>query len=159
MGSSSSYARGLIGNQVNKDIILYANTVKQKGLNRGLLREGIPNNAKDVSIELFKSPHLELFKETSIETFLNSTYTYRGGDRMGYYLSGPPLEFINSGDIISEATLFGTVQVPTNGQPIILMADAQTTGGYATLGIVSKNDLPKVAQLRNGGTIQFSYLN
>ena len=57
---------------------------------------------------------------------------------MGYFFDGPTLEFIDSGDIVSEATQFGTVQVPTNGQPIILMADAQTTGGYATIGTVSK---------------------
>lgn len=157
LGSSSSYPRGLIGNLVTKDMTLYANTAKQKGFNRGLLPEGIPDYSKEISIELFESPHIGLFEKTSVETFLNSAYTYRGGDRMGYFFDGPPLEFINSGDIVSEATQFGTVQVPTNGQPIILMADAQTTGGYATIGTVVKADLPKVAQLRNGGTIRFSY--
>ena len=100
---------------------------------------------------------MDLFEKSSVDTFLNASYTYRGGDRMGYFFNGPPLEFIDSGDIVSEATQFGTVQVPTNGQPIILMADAQTTGGYATIGTVSKADLPKVAQLKNGGTIRFVY--
>ncbi len=72
---------------------------------------------------------------------------------MGYFFNGPKLEFNTSGDIVSEATQFGTVQVPTNGQPIILMADSQTIGGYATIGTVVKEDLAKVAQLRNGGKI------
>jgi len=65
---------------------------------------------------------------------------YRGGARMCYFFNEPPLEFVNSGDIVSEATQFGTVQVPTNGQPLILMADAQTTGGYARIGTVAKAD-------------------
>ena len=82
--------------------------------------------------------------------YLQATYTYRGVDRMGYFFNGPALGFIDSGDIVSEATQFGTVQVPSNGQPIILRADAQTTGGYATIGTVVKADLPKVAQLKNG---------
>lgn len=157
LGSSADYPRGLIGNPVNKDVILYANTEKQNVFNRGLVPKGIPDYSKEISIELFDSPHIGLFEKSSVETFLNSAYTYHGGDRMGYFFNGPPLEFVSSGDIVSESTQFGTVQVPTNGQPIILMADAQTTGGYATLGTVSKNDLPKVAQLRSGGTIHFSY--
>lgn len=157
LGSRSSYPRGLIGEIVKKETILYANSLKQKRLNRGLLVGNIPSYAQDITIELFKSPHMDLFEKSSVEAFLNASYTYRGGDRMGYFFNGPPLEFMDSGDIVSEATQFGTVQVPTNGQPIILMADAQTTGGYATIGTVSKADLPKVAQLKNGGTIRFVY--
>ena len=76
---------------------------------------------------------------------------------MGYFFNGPPLTFLNSADIVSEATQFGTVQVPANGQPIIPMADAQTTGGYATIGTVVNKDLPKVAQLRNGARVRFRY--
>lgn len=157
LGSSSSYPRGLIGETIKKDMILYANRLSQQQLNRGLRLDNIPDYAQDITVELFKSPHLDLFKRTSIEHFLQATYTYRGGDRMGYFFNGPALEFINCGDIVSEATQFGTVQVPSNGQPIILMADAQTTGGYATIGTVIKADLPKVAQLKNGGQIQFTY--
>jgi len=157
LGSNSSYPRGLIGETVKKETILYANTSSKKRFNRGLLVDEIPGYELDVTVELFKSPHMDLFEKSSVDTFLNASYTYRGGDRMGYFFNGPPLKFIDSGDIVSEATQFGTVQVPTNGQPIILMADAQTTGGYATIGTVSKADLPKVAQLKNGGTIRFVY--
>ncbi len=157
LGSSSSYPRGLIGDPVMRETILYANTLKQQRLNRGLRLANIPNYAQSITIELFNSPHMDLFEETSVETFLNSTYTYRGGDRMGYFFNGPPLNFVGSGDIVSEATQFGTVQVPSNGQPIILMADAQTTGGYATIGTVVKADLSKVAQLKNGGQVRFTY--
>ena len=157
LGSTSSYPRGLIGEPVKKETILYANSMKETRLNRGLRLESTPKYAQDITVELFESPHMELFTKTSVENFLNSIYTYRGGDRMGYFFNGTPLEFVESGDIVSEATQFGTVQVPTNGQPIILMADAQTTGGYAAIGTVIKADLPKVAQLKNGGTIRFKF--
>lgn len=157
LGSQSSYPRGLIGEPLKRGMILYANSTKQKRLNRGLLPDRLPHYSQQITIELFESPHMHLFEKSSVDTFLTSTYTYRGGDRMGYFFNGPTLEFIESGDIVSEATQFGTVQVPTNGQPIILMADAQTTGGYATIGTVVKADLPKVAQLRNGGTVRFTY--
>ena len=157
LGSSSSYPRGLIGEVIKKETILYANTLCQKRSNRGLRSENIPCYAQDIMIELFRSPHIDLFKKSSMETFLHSIYSYRGGDRMGYFFNGPPLEFKGSGDIVSEATQFGTVQVPSNGQPIILMADAQTTGGYATIGTVVKADLPKLAQLLNGGQVRFMY--
>ncbi len=157
LGSSSSYPRGLIGETIKKDTILYANRLPQQKLNRGVRLDNIPDYTQDITVELFRSPHMDLFKPSSIERFLHATYTYRGGDRMGYFFNGPTLEFINSGDIVSEATQFGTVQVPSNGQPIILMADAQTTGGYATIGTVRKADLPKVSQLKNGGHIQFTY--
>lgn len=157
MGSSSSYPRALIGETIKKDMVLYANRLPQQRLNRGLRVGSTPKYTQDITVELFKSPHLELFKPASIDSFTHAIYSYRGGDRMGYFFNGPVLEFINSGDIVSEATQFGTVQVPSNGQPIILMADAQTTGGYATIGTVVKADLPKVAQLKNGGQVRFTY--
>ncbi|WP_342513063.1 biotin-dependent carboxyltransferase family protein [Sporosarcina sp. FSL K6-1522] len=157
LGSCASYPRGLIGEPIKKERILYANVPKKERFNRGLRSSNIPDYGQEITVELYNSPHMGLFKQSSVETFLNATYTYRGGDRMGYFFGGPSLEFISSGDIVSEATQFGTVQVPSNGQPIILMADAQTTGGYATIGTVAQEDLPKVAQLRNGGRVRFTY--
>ena len=157
LGSKSSYYKGQIGEAINNGTILFANSMKQRCFNRGLLNEFIPSYDQEISIELLESPHMKLFKQSSIERFLANPYTFRGGDRMGYFFNGSKLEFNTSGDIVSEATQFGTVQVPTNGQPIILMADSQTIGGYATIGTVVKDDLAKVAQLRNGGKIRFSY--
>lgn len=157
LGSKSSYYKGEIGDPINQGTILYGNSMKQENFNRGLLEEFIPTYEQEISIELFESPHMKLFKQSSIDSLLTNPYTLRGGDRMGYFFNGPPLEFIASGDIVSEATQFGAVQVPTNGQPIILMADSQTIGGYATIGTIVRDDLAKVAQLRNGGKIRFSY--
>ncbi|MHA6259738.1 5-oxoprolinase subunit C family protein [Sporosarcina sp. CAU 1771] len=155
LGSRSAYPKGKIGEVVKKDSILYVNSAKKKRLNRGLTHTRIPVYSKDIEVNVWPSPHIDLFIETSVQTFFNTTYTMRGGDRMGYFINGPALEFKDSADIISEATQFGTIQVPTSGQPILLMADAQTVGGYATIGKIANKDLSKVAQLRIGGTIRF----
>jgi len=76
-------------------------------------------------------------------------------DRMGVRLNGPALERNNSRELFSSAVAPGTVQVPPNGQPIILLADAQTIGGYPKLAHVIGVDLPLVAQLRPGNAVRF----
>lgn len=156
LGSASVYPKGLLGSLLQKDMILYAKTNKTDGFQKGLVKREIPDYAMNVRVKLWPSPHWDLFVPDSLEQFFQSIYTLKGGDRMGYLLNGPPLTFKGSGDILSEATQFGTIQVPSSGQPIILMADAQTIGGYATIGKIVEGDLWKVAQLRTGGKVQFS---
>lgn len=77
-------------------------------------------------------------------------------DRMGVRLSGPPLERRGAEDLVSAPVVPGTIQVPPDGQPIVLLADAQTVGGYPQLGHVITVDLPLVAQLRPGDTVRFA---
>jgi antagonist of KipI len=77
-------------------------------------------------------------------------------DRMGVRLAGPALVRIGgSSDLISAAVAPGTIQVPPDGQPIILMADAQTIGGYPQVAHVASVDLPLIAQLRPGDRVRF----
>jgi antagonist of KipI len=76
-------------------------------------------------------------------------------DRMGYRLSGPPLQRTRVQELISEATCPGVVQLPRDGQPIVLMADCATTGGYAKVGQAALVDLPGLAQLKPGDSIRF----
>lgn len=68
-------------------------------------------------------------------------------DRMGIRLKGTSIEHKETADIISDGTTFGSIQVPANGQPIILLADRQTTGGYTKIGNVITPDLYKLAQM------------
>lgn len=156
LGSASVYPKGLLGSSLKKDIILYAQKDKTDKWQRGLIKSEVPDYSMNVTVKVWTSPHMDLFVSDSLEEFFQSSYTLKGGDRMGYLLNGPSLKFINGGDILSEATQFGTIQVPNSGQPIILMADAQTIGGYATIGKIVNEDLWKVAQLRTGSKIQFS---
>ena len=75
---------------------------------------------------------------------------------MGFRLDGPPLALANGADVISDATPLGAVQVPASGQPILLMADRQTTGGYPKLATVITADIGLAGQLGPGDTIAFS---
>jgi len=74
---------------------------------------------------------------------------------MGYRLEGPPLIHSDSSDILSDATPIGSLQVPRSGQPILLMADRQTTGGYPKIGTVITADVPTAGQLAPGDWIEF----
>ncbi|OOF59018.1 biotin-dependent carboxyltransferase family protein [Rodentibacter myodis] len=80
-------------------------------------------------------------------------------DRMGYRFQGDPLELMKPLEMLSHAIQFGTVQVPPNGQPIILMADAQTTGGYPKIANIIDADLGRLAQIRLGSTVKFEMVN
>jgi len=77
-------------------------------------------------------------------------------ERMGYRLEGPKLALSTPKQMISEATSFGTIQVPSAGQPIVLMADRQTSGGYPKIGTVASIDLPILAQKKPGDSIRFT---
>ena len=74
---------------------------------------------------------------------------------MGYRLTGPTLSLTSPNELISAAVTAGTIQVPPDGQPIILMADRQTIGGYPKIGYVASVDLSVVAQLRPGESVRF----
>jgi len=156
LGSASVYPHGLLGTPLKKGMILYANEVHSGKFQAGLCQAERPRFLQQVEVEVWRSPHEHMFTKVATEKFFSSTYTLKTGDRMGYLLDGPQLEFINGSDILSEATQFGTIQVPNSGHPIILMADAQTIGGYATIGKIAQADLWKVAQLRRGGEVRFN---
>jgi antagonist of KipI len=76
-------------------------------------------------------------------------------NRMGYRLEGPPLPRVKDGELISEPVGIGAIQVPAAGQPILLMADRQTAGGYPKIGHVISADLPLAGQLAPGDVIEF----
>jgi antagonist of KipI len=76
-------------------------------------------------------------------------------DRMGYRLDGPVIGRASRAEIVSEAVTFGTIQVPHDGRPIVLMADRQTVGGYPKIAEVASVDLPLMAQLKPGDRVSF----
>jgi antagonist of KipI len=79
-------------------------------------------------------------------------------DRMGYRLQGPVLARSDKRELLSEGVGFGTVQVPPDGQPIVLMADRQTAGGYPRIAQVAWVDLPRIAQKGPGETLLFEWI-
>lgn len=111
---------------------------------------------KEWEIRVVPGPQEDYFTQEGIDTFFSSPYkVLPESDRMGYRLDGSPIAYKETVDIISDATVPGAIQVPSGGKPIILMADRQTTGGYAKIGTVISVDLPLLAQVAPGGQIRF----
>lgn len=113
------------------------------------------------STELFVLPGSEIdyFTKDSIDQFTHHEYMLSSrADRMGYAFQGKVLERANTKELLSEAVTFGTVQVPVDGQPIILMADRQTTGGYPKLAQVISAHLPRLAQLQPKQYARFRFV-
>jgi biotin-dependent carboxylase-like uncharacterized protein len=77
-------------------------------------------------------------------------------NRVGIRLDGPPLERSHPGELLSEGLVTGALQVPPNGQPILLLSDHPTTGGYPVIAVVVGADLPRAGQLRPGDSVRFS---
>ena len=111
---------------------------------------------KTKTIRIIKGSEYERFNEESIKKFLSTPYTISTqADRMGYRLSGETIQLKEPFELLSEGVTYGTIQVPSNGQPIILMADRQTTGGYPKIGQVISADLPSLAQMQATDTVHF----
>lgn len=107
-------------------------------------------------IRVIKGPEYLLFSEQSQQDFWSMAYQVTAqSDRMGYHLLGTRLALASPADMVSSAVTFGTVQVPPEGSPIVLMADHQTTGGYPRIAQVASADFSKLAQLVPRHKIQF----
>ena len=112
---------------------------------------------KNISVRAIPGPQDYMFTPAALETFFSAPYTVSPeSDRMGIRLSGEVLESRDGVDIISDGIVFGSVQGPRSGLPIVLMADRQTTGGYAKIATVIEADLPHLAQARPGDTVRFT---
>ncbi|WJY26883.1 MULTISPECIES: biotin-dependent carboxyltransferase family protein [Sporosarcina] len=110
----------------------------------------------EITIRWLRGRHYQLFGSSSLNNFRRTAYTAGSqSDRMGYRLQGAALQLKKSQELTSESVTFGTVQVPPDGQPIILMADRQTTGGYPEIAQIITADLPSLAQARPGTRIRF----
>ncbi len=116
----------------------------------------IPKYKRGTTIQVLMGPQNEYYTSEGIGTFLSSQYTISSkSNRMGYRLEGKKIENVEGTDIISEAIPLGAIQVPSDGQPIIMMADRQTTGGYSKIACVIGIDVDELAQLRPLDFISF----
>lgn len=116
---------------------------------------------RNVTVRVVLGPQEDYFTREGIQTFATQEYTVTDQcDRMGFRLDGPEIEHSEKGaDIISDGIAFGSIQVPSHGKPIIMMADRQTTGGYTKIATVISTDLPKLAQCRPGGRVRFRIIS
>ena len=154
LGSSSTYLRGpfggLDGRQLQAGDVLRSGT-PSRSLNdlaaRTLPEEAHPPYSDNPTLDVIMGTQEKHFTQGSVETFLSSDYTVSTtSDRMGYRLEGVPLTHRSKTELVSEGMTMGVIQVPANGQPIIMMADSPPTGGYPKIGAVACADLPLLAQ-------------
>jgi len=111
---------------------------------------------RQTRIRVVLGPHADWFTSDAIASLSTSEFTLTEiADRMGYRLSGAPLTRARVGELISCGVPLGAIQVPADGQPIVLMADHQTTGGYPMIATVIRADIPILAQRAPGERITF----
>ncbi len=115
-----------------------------------------PRYTDDPVVRLIPGAHHDLLDDESHDRLTAATYIISASsDRMGYRLGGVALTLREPVELLSEGVAFGTVQLPPGGEPIVLMADHQTTGGYPRIGEVASVDLPLIAQLKPGDRLRF----
>ncbi|MFW5791018.1 MAG: biotin-dependent carboxyltransferase family protein, partial [Bacillota bacterium] len=162
LNSCSTYLRGNLGGYLGRrlkenDQLEFAyNSDKSNYKFRYLADEYIPEYKSQVECRVVMGPQAEWFSKDGIKTFLNSIYTVTDqADRMGYRLEGPEIEHSKGSDIISDGIPEGSIQVPGHQQPIVMLADRQTTGGYPKIATVIAVDIAKIAQLKPGDKVSF----
>lgn len=159
LASRSTYARGRIGGLEGRALIAgdrlpLVHAQAAPGDDRALAHP--PGPGRDQPIRIVLGPQDDLFKPAAIETLLSSAYAIsKNADRMGMRLDGPKLAHAAGFDIVSDGTAPGSVQVPGSGQPIVLLCDRQTTGGYPKVATVISADLPVLARRRPGDPVRF----
>jgi len=160
LGSRSTYVKsclgGLDGRPLRSGDRLCSGEPRAGISARKLPSQYIPEYQGENELRVILGPQDDYFTRKGIQTFLHSEYRISvQADRMGYRLEGPPIEHKAGADIVSDGIPLGAVQVPGDGLPIILLADRQTTGGYAKIATVSTIDLPKLAQAKPGDRVRF----
>ena len=163
MGSRSTFTKGKIGGY--KGRALAAGDIVEIGAPAPLWRasegstcpeEFRPGRCRDEPLHTMDGPQIDAFTETGVKTFYGETYTVTDKiDRMGYRLDGPVIAHKNGADIVSDGIVHGSVQVPGDGKPIVLMSDRQTTGGYTKIAVVSTWSAALLAQKTPGALVRF----
>jgi len=160
LGSTSTYAPAGLGNvlQVGEKLQLTQKANAAHSLvGRNLPCEKQPQYGNEVLVRAMTGLHSQRFTPGGSHSFWNTPYTITSrSDRMAYRLQGEVLTHKAGADIISQGTALGSVQVPADGQPIVMLADHPTTGGYTQVAVVSRADLPLIAQCEPGvGRVKF----
>jgi antagonist of KipI len=161
LGSRSTDLTGQFGGIEGRplavdDVLMLRGHNDPSALLRRRLAKAIADS-ENAPLRVVLGPQVERFTEAGIETFLNEEFTVTArADRTGVRLSGPAIELISGADLVSEGIAAGAVQVPGDGQPILLLRARQTVGGYTKIATVIGADLDRLAQLRPGIRVHFS---
>lgn len=116
----------------------------------------LPDPAKPVELRVVPGPRQDWFTDASLASFAEQEWTVTAqSNRVGVRLDGAPLQRSRDGELVSEGTARGAIQVPASGLPVLFLADAPVTGGYPVIGVVVSADLDLAAQLPPGAKVRF----
>ncbi|MBZ0334746.1 putative protein YbgK [Marinobacter sp. JH2] len=128
-------------------------------VHRKIPHQWIPDYRAALTLDVLPCAQVERFPKRTLTTFFSNAYTLSPqSDRMGARLTGPTLE-VSVRQLTSEGTSLGAIQVPADGQPIILLQDRQTIGGYPKLGAVTPRSLDALAQRPPGSSLRFGEIS
>jgi biotin-dependent carboxylase-like uncharacterized protein len=159
LGSRATYLRGrlggLQGRSLKRDDVLRSFPVAPPPIRR-LPESAIPPLEREPEIRVILGPQSDRFTAEGIAAFLGGAYEMLPqSDRMGARLSGPRIAHARGHDIISDGIALGSVQVPGDGQPIVLLVDRQSTGGYTKVATVGSFDIGRIGQVKPGQRLRF----
>nr|WP_261487033.1 biotin-dependent carboxyltransferase family protein [Acididesulfobacillus acetoxydans] len=160
LGSRSTYLPASLGGKEGRALrrgdILRGHPCEEKHISRRLLPSLRPVLADKAELRVLRGLHAAFFPAEEWERFLASDYTVTPrSNRMGCRLAGEAVKARSAGNLISDALVTGAIQVPPDGEPIILGVDRQTTGGYPVIAALVTADLAKVGQLPPGQIVRF----
>jgi biotin-dependent carboxylase-like uncharacterized protein len=160
MGSRSTNLRGKFGGckgrELKKGDVLETGKTEGARPLRALKAQYIPQYGAEIDLRVIPGPQDEAVTEAGMKTFLGSPYKVSfDSDRMGIRLAGEKIEHVKAADIISDGIAFGSIQAPGDGQPIIMLAECQTTGGYCKIATAITADRSRLAQARPKCVIRF----
>jgi len=160
LGSRSTYLRGRLGGYngraLRKGDELPWGRAREPHKDRAVRPVAVPRYESEMSVRVILGPQADRFTPEGIEAFLEGSYEMLPqSDRMGARLRGPKIAHTAGHDIISDGIPLGGVQVVGDGQPIVLLADRQSTGGYTKIATVCSFDVGRVAQTRPGHRLRF----
>lgn len=162
LGSRSTYVRGRIGIVLREGEILSI-CPSNSGASESVLtlpQERRPDLNRTDPIRLIMGPQEDHFTPRGIATLLNSTYRISPqSDRQAFRTEGPAIEIAKGPGIITDPIPPGSVQVPGDGKPIIMLRDAQVTGGYAKIAIVARVEMDRLGQMMPGDEIRFQRIS
>ncbi len=159
LGSRATYLRGRLGGVEGRalqrgDRLALAPAPAPR--RRRVHPRAIPAYGGELTLRAVLGPQADRFTKEGIGAFLGSAYEMLPqSDRMGARLRGPRIEHARGHDIISDGIALGAVQVPGDGQPIVLLVDRQSTGGYTKVATVGSFDVGRVGQVRPGQSVRF----
>ena len=160
LGSRSTYIRGRLGGLEGRalrpgDVLKVLDGPLP--VPRSLATPPSVGGEEETIVRVVLGPQADRFTDEGVRTFLGSVYEMtQQSDRMGARLKGPRIAHARGHDVISDGIALGSIQVPGDGQPIVLLVDRQSTGGYTKIATVCSFDIGRLGQVKPGGKLRFS---